>query len=234
MELARPLVFVLTDGSGHTGQSRLVSTMRVLDGTGARKSEVFGRFTDPGIYAAMLDDRGEMLVNLMCELSRILVTEGIDYIAHDAVEGYNPSHDLCWHLACTAARLARKSGREISNFDFLLTGRPDECPAEARNGAVQVALDDAALARKLAAAEAYPELKAEVDGARRSYGNAPFAVEWLRPVTGAPDLSDSDEAPFYERYGESRRAQGRFANVIRKNAHVLPIARMLWKTAAEA
>src|SRR6266699_30347 len=31
VELAQPLAFVLTDGSGHTGQSRLASTSRLVD-----------------------------------------------------------------------------------------------------------------------------------------------------------------------------------------------------------
>jgi hypothetical protein len=36
LELTRPFVIVLTDGSGHSGQSRLASTTRVLAAAGAR------------------------------------------------------------------------------------------------------------------------------------------------------------------------------------------------------
>ncbi len=235
MELARPLVLVLTDGSGRTTQSRLSSTTRVMDATGARAGEVYGRFTDAGIYAAVLNGRQEEFTGVMREMARIFDGEGIDYVAHDAIEGYNPSHDLSWHLAGAATALARKiSGREIRRFDFLLTGRPDQCPAEAQPAAICVTLDDAALERKLSAAETYPELKTEVDATLGKFGKAPFAVEWLRPAPdAAPDLADLDEIPFYESHGEARAASGHYSDVIREREHVLPIARTLWRTAME-
>src|SRR5262245_66068555 len=54
LERARPLVFVLTDGSGHTGRSRLASTSELLRGTGARPGGIYGRFADREVYAAIL------------------------------------------------------------------------------------------------------------------------------------------------------------------------------------
>lgn len=233
MELARPLVFVLTDGSGHTGRSRLASTTRILDAAGARTGPICGRFTDAEIYAAMLQGRRNLIADLLHELARSLVEEGIEYVAHDAVEGYNPSHDLCWHLAGAAALLAGKiSGREIYAFDFLLTGRPDECPEEMQADALRIALDDAALSRKLAAAESYGELKEEVDAALRKFGKAPFALEWLRPARGtATRIEEAGEIPFYENYGEAQKAAGHYADVIRRREHLLPLQRMLWEIA---
>src|SRR5438552_300306 len=53
VELARPLAFVLTDGSGHTGQSRLASTSRLLERTGAAPGGIYGRLTDRALYAAI-------------------------------------------------------------------------------------------------------------------------------------------------------------------------------------
>src|SRR5690348_480507 len=46
MELAHPIVSVLTDGSGHTGQSRLSSTTSLLAQSGARPGSMYGRFRD--------------------------------------------------------------------------------------------------------------------------------------------------------------------------------------------
>ena len=234
MELARPLVLVLTDGSGRTAQSRLSSTTRILRATGARAGSVYGRFKDAEIYAAILHGGQEALTGVMREVARILEGEGIGYVAHDAVEGYNPSHDLCAHLAGAAALLAGKmQHREVRRFDFLLTGPPDECPAQSQAGAIRVALDDAALARKFTAAETYPELKMAVDAAIGKFGASSFATEWLRPVTEtAVDLSDAGAIPFYESHGAARRAGGHYADVIRRREHVLPLARSLWKIAA--
>src|SRR5206468_10486420 len=53
VELAQPLAFVLTDGSGHTGQSRLASTSRLLDQTGASSGGIYGRLTDGVLYTAI-------------------------------------------------------------------------------------------------------------------------------------------------------------------------------------
>ena len=235
MELARPLVLVLTDGSGRSARSRISSTTRILHATGAKAGEVYGRFTDAQIYGVMLRGAHAVLADLLHEIARALVAEGVEYVAHDAIEGYNPSHDLCAHLAGAAALLAGKmGGRVLAGFDFPLIGRPDECAAQSQAGAIHLALDDAALARKLAAAEAYPEMKTEVDAALGKFGRAPFAAECLRPAAPAADLAQTGEIPFYESHGEARRAGGHYADVIRRSEHVLPLARTLWKIARES
>lgn len=235
LEIARPLVCVLTDGSGHTNFSRLSSTTQILDSTGSRAGPVYGKFTDPEIYAAILKGNFEAFVEVMHQLAQSFTEQNIEYVVHDAVEGFNPSHDLCWHLAGATSLLASKtSGRTIRMFDFPLTGRPDDCPNEVRDKSICVALDDEAVRRKLAAAEGYPELKTEVDAAREKFGDAPFAIECLRPAADAArHLEDAGEVPFYETHGESRTASGYYVDVIRLREHMLPLARRLWETATQ-
>src|SRR5438045_2321202 len=46
MAQRRPLYFCLTDGSGGNAASRLASTTRLLDGVGARRGPLFGRYPD--------------------------------------------------------------------------------------------------------------------------------------------------------------------------------------------
>ena len=58
LERVKPVVFVLTDGSGQRGVSRLSSTTRVLERAGARRGPVYGRFTDGRIYDALLAGDG--------------------------------------------------------------------------------------------------------------------------------------------------------------------------------
>src|SRR5438874_11663728 len=55
VELAKPLVFVLTDGSGRTNQSRLKSTTEILNQTRVKRGRIYGRLTDRTAYAAILD-----------------------------------------------------------------------------------------------------------------------------------------------------------------------------------
>jgi hypothetical protein len=58
---ARPIVQVLTDGSGSEGHSRIDSTTTVLDGAAARPGSVYGRMTDREIYRLILAGRSRAL-----------------------------------------------------------------------------------------------------------------------------------------------------------------------------
>jgi hypothetical protein len=230
MEMSRPIVCVLTDGSGSTGEGRLESTSRVLERTGARSGSVYGRMSDGEVYAAIMDHDLDLFRRLADELSGALVAHGADCVVGDAVEGYNPSHDVCRLVINAAVRMAgRARGAPIPNYDFLLMGAPDECPEALRDAAFQLSLDDGALARKLESANGYPEMAGEVEAAIARFGVAPFRRECLRPVDLADRLGwTADEPPFYERHGEKRVAEGVYDRVLRFREHVLPVAEALW------
>ena len=72
LEQARPEVFVLTDGSGHTGRSRLASTSRLLARAGARPGCIYARLTDRDLYATLLDGQLDVFVRLAVELGEAL------------------------------------------------------------------------------------------------------------------------------------------------------------------
>ena len=46
LEAVQPTVYVLTDGSGRASQSRLASTMRLLQQARAQRGAIYGRFSD--------------------------------------------------------------------------------------------------------------------------------------------------------------------------------------------
>src|SRR5438067_11729203 len=173
MEKSRPLYFCLTDGSGGSARSRLASTTRLIEKMGAAAGPIYGRYSDKAIYGLLLQGRVDVFVELAQELSAALVAAGVDCVAGDAIEGFNPTHDVCRLLIDGAVRMTeRRTGRRLRNFDFVLDGAPDSCPEPLRETAVRVCLDDAALERKLAAALAYPELRTEVEGEVQSFGRA--------------------------------------------------------------
>jgi hypothetical protein len=231
MERARPLVFVLTDGSGSGGEARLASTTGVLARTGARPGPVYGAMSDREIYSAILGRDFARFTALADRLAERLAAEGIDYVVGDAVEGYNPSHDVCRLVTNAALRMAgRARGATPASYDFLLVGAPDQCPEDLRPRAVWLALDAEALERKLAAARAYPELRGEVEQALERFGVAPFQTECLRPVDPGEPYGGWDPArvPYYETYGEKRVAEGVYDRVLRFREHVRPLADALW------
>jgi AcrR family transcriptional regulator len=250
LEAARPRVFVLTDGSGRSGRSRIDSTSKVLRRAGAEPGSVYGRFTDQEVYRAILERDYDPLLETVAEFAGALVREGAGAVAGDAAEGFNPAYDVCRMMINAAAEMARRlGGRRIVNRDFLLVGRHDTCPPELRAGATWLRLDDDALERKLEAARSFPELKDEIDAALAGEllalrqhpelaagspfkSNAPggesYRVECLRPADGRLVSGEFDgRPPFYESHGERRVAAGHYRRAIRYREHILPLASAL-------
>jgi hypothetical protein len=250
LEATRPRVFVLTDGSGRSGRSRIDSTTKILRRAGAESGSVYGRFTDQGLYRTILEHDFDPLLETVAEFAEALVREGAEAVAGDAAEGYHPAHDVCRMMINAAAEIARRRGvRRVVNRDFLLVGRHDDCPPRLRDGATWLRLDREAFERKLEAARAFPELKAEIDAALegellavRQYpelaaespfnyntpGGESYRVECLRPADGRLVSGEFDgRPPFYESHGESGVAAGRYRRVIRYREHILPFAEAL-------
>lgn len=234
LELTRPVVFVLTDGSGSHGISRLDSTTSLLARAGATPGSIYGRLSDRELYRAILAGDLGLFTALVDELAQGL--EDVDVVAGDAVEGYNPGHDVC-RLLLNAALLYREEGQRPASFEFPLIGSPDDCPAEDLGAALRLELDEESLRRKLEAARAYPELAGEVDAALAAHGTGSFQVECLRPVRYGLDIGHIghrfSHPPFYETYGEKRVAQGHYGEVIRFHQHLAPLAEGLGRHVAE-
>jgi hypothetical protein len=224
---------VLTDGSGHTGASRLASTTAVLERAGAAPGSIYGRLTDREVYRALLDGDLDLFSGLADELARALERAEIAVLAGDAVEGFNPGHDVCRLLINAAVQRLEGAGHSLRNFEFPLEGAPGACPAEDLGEALRLDLDAAALERKLAAAAAYPEMAAEVERALASHGRAPFGVECLVPVRYGLEIGGrSAQPPYYETYGERQVAAGIYREVIRFREHLTPLAAGLGSRAA--
>lgn len=220
LELRRPRVHVLTDGSGPDRSSRLDQTAIVLANAGATPGAIYGRFTDRAVYAALL--AGD--VGPFCALAEELAEDlrDADCVLADAAEGYNPTHDLCRMIVDAAVR---RLGRRLLSYEFALD--PDAPP---RPAALALDLDDAALERKLAAARGYRGLEAEVAEMERR-GLEAFACEVLSVAGPVPEF---DAPPFYETFGLKRVAAGLYAEPIRYRPHVARVAAALgrWREAA--
>ncbi len=245
---SRPLVAVLTDGSGNTGESRIDSTTRVLDAADARPSAFYGGFTDAQCYAGLLARNGDLFIGMAEELADVLVTSRMEMVIGDASEGWNPIHDIWRSVVNTAVRLAsHRLGRDIRNLDFLLFGSHSAAAPMCAADAIVMQLDDVAYDRKLASGEAYRELHAEVAAAIKGTTSAlvgspslsaeldrrlgglngdSYRVELLRPVHDTPAAPFSGDR-VYELYGEMMVAAGRYREAIRHDRHLAPIEAML-------
>jgi hypothetical protein len=230
VERVRPVVYVLTDGSGGFDLPRVDASRAVLADAGAAAGGVFGRLTDRDLYAAVLDGDHALFERIALDLADALVAADVDHVVGDAAEGYNPGHDVCRLVTDCAVAL---TGRPIARWDFTLVGRPDgpAGPGEA----ARLTLAPAAAARKLAIAESYPDLAGEVDHALRTFGVEAFATECLRRLETDGAWTPEGDAPcFYEQFGEYQVAAGRYARVLRHGEHMRPLAAALADLAARS
>jgi len=234
LALAKPLTFVITDGSGTTGTGRIASTGAILRDAGGSCGSVFGALTDRAAYDAILARDVALFGDLSTAISLELVAHGITSVSGDGWEGYNPVHDVCRLVIDAAVALAsQRSGRAIANWSFPLVGRPDFVPPGEETRVV--VLDEAAFARKLEKADRYRELAADVEWAFAEYGREAFRTEVLTRIA-RPAWDDArflHEKPFYEEHGESRVRAGKYAELIRYREHIVPIAEGLRELAAQ-
>jgi hypothetical protein len=212
----------------------LASTTRILEQTGAGRGSCYGRLSDAALYSAILNLDVDLFSSLVREIAGYLIDQRVACVAGDALEGYNPAHDACRLVIGCAVEMTRRSGKgQVRNYDFALAGpsggRPDTLPGEA----IRLTLDEAALARKLAAARAYDELASEVDSAVRENSTEAFRVECLRPARNSEKGERfASEKPYYEQYGERQVAAGYYREVIRYQEHFRPLADRLWSEVA--
>jgi hypothetical protein len=217
MERVRPLVAVLTDGSGATGIPRVDESRALLTRAGARPAATFGTLTDRDAYAALMASDAEPFLREVEGLTSALHAESARAVVVDAAEGYNPVHDVCHWLGRAAVTRARRSGSPIDLFELDLISHPD-----GTGDGLRIHLDDAAFARKMDATTRYSALRAEAESAFDRYGHEAFRVEFLRRVNGAPPPPAS-WVPYYEEVGEARVRAGRYPSVLRYGTHVKPV-----------
>src|SRR5947209_6163642 len=91
----RPVVHILTDGSAHSAEAHLGMTAALLREAGARAGTIFGRLSDAEAYTMILERNVALLGSLVADLAHTLQKEQPAILVCDAVEGYNPVHDLC-------------------------------------------------------------------------------------------------------------------------------------------
>jgi hypothetical protein len=184
------------------------------------------------MYRAILEQDMALFVELAERFATLLVDHAIDSMAGDALEGYNPTHDVCRLLIDKAVSIAEhRHRRSIKNYAFPLiaTASSAEVPAEAW----RTTLSPVQLAQKLAESRRYAEaaggeLPAELDKLLKASGQAAFAQEVLYPMDTAAALARfQSEKPFYEVHGEKRVAAGQYTDVIRFRQHMAPIAAAL-------
>ncbi|TWT77623.1 hypothetical protein Pla123a_14190 [Posidoniimonas polymericola] len=223
-EIARPDVAVLTDGSGHGGESRVYRTKQWVEQNGGRMTGFCAPLTDRQLYEAVLGGDLTLLKTTTESLAEVIAAGGYDYVVGDAPEGAIMGHDVFRAVLDAALILARRAtGRPLASYDFPLEATPGSVRPELADRACFIHLDDAAVDRKIEVGMAYEEIRGEVVRAVETYGREAFAVECLRPSLTESGLAAFEGAADYERHGEQQVARGRYTEVVRHAEHVAPL-----------
>jgi hypothetical protein len=225
----------LTDGSGRGSAPRISRSRRLLADLQVGVDSSFGNCSDQDVYAAILQRNTAFFCDQTRRLVKAILCHGINFVAGDALEGYNPTHDLCRWITNAAVTMAqRKSAFTIVNCEFLLTESASDANARHSAECLHFELDDQGLTHKLACAFAYDEMASEVRSALDRCGREYFAIECFRRVEQPFVDRPYAQTPQYESWAEQRVATGHYRTVIRHKQHVSPIMEAIRDFAAGA
>jgi hypothetical protein len=222
LECVRPIVTVLTDGSGSTGTSRVAESSAVLGSVGARRGPMFGALTDRESYRALLERDAAPFVSQVRRLTQLMCAEGVTTALVDAAEGYNPVHDVCHWMTRAAVARARDLGTPVELFELDLLAHPD-----GNGSGLRLTLDDSAFERKLRALSRCSGLAREAAALFELHGKDAFRVEFLRRVVIDQPPPAYEWVPHYEEVGAQRVKAGTYAAALTYAAHVRPVIDML-------
>jgi hypothetical protein len=213
MEIVRPAVFLLTDGSGATSPPRTAYSEACLRGVGARPRGAGLMMPDRRWYEAILRHESRPFLAVIDAIFAEARRLGATLIVSDAVDGYNPMHDLCAAIGAAVVTRLRRHGLPAQHLVSAVT------PGATAPIAAEFRLDPAAQGRKRAAIEAYLPL---ADEARRLAEAEPryLTAECLRkPSFAWPD----SWSPAWESTGRGRVAAGLYDKAIEYRRHIRPM-----------
>ena len=230
---------MLTDGSRARGPHRASPRRRrCSDRPAAACGRVYGRFSD---RAALRSHARRAACDLFLALADELVggpgrERDAGLVVCDAIEGYNPSHDVC-RLLTGAAVDARAAATGATDRRLRLSARRQPrrlSGAPASGGAVGWSSTPRRSRASSRPRTAYPELRGEVTAALEALGAAAFRVECLRAARRGQRRPDVRRRPAVLRASRrATRGRGRLSRrASRFREHVRPIADALREAAA--
>jgi len=226
----RPHLIFLTDGGG---ARRVEQTEQGLERIGLRDRAQFLDYPEAAFYDALLQrDEGlfhEVARRIRAALERI----GPEQVLCDAVEFYNPVHDLS--LPIVLAALADAGGVAVFEVPLLYQVPGDteryavqRMPASRAADSTVVQLTEAELNAKLAARdEVYSLLREQLGPVLGLLPDAHFACEEIAAAPAALPVPDGERVLRFEWRGKLHQQSGAVDRVITYAEHYLPVAASL-------
>ncbi|KYG74815.1 hypothetical protein EV198_0684 [Roseivirga ehrenbergii] len=229
----KPLVVFLTTGSGNTGNPRIQGSIELLESLGPKVFKPFEPFTDRQIYNLIMEGNFDEFAKVKSALKEFIKEHNVKRIVGDALEGFNPSHDLCRYLINGTVQ-DLSSNSSLANYDFLQDEVFKNVDTLKNKDDIILTLDDDELQDKLSACRVYSQLKFEVDRFFNKYGVDFFRLEYFRKITNTNQISTWEaKMPFYEIHGRKRVEEGIYKNALLFEDHMKPLANFLLKTTGQ-
>jgi hypothetical protein len=239
VQRVRPRLVFLTDGGG---ERRVAETCRALGelNLGLLEQCTFLNYAENEFYAHLVDGNHSFWREVVGGLATALEDAAPTRVACDAVEFYNPVHDVS--LPLVRAALDR-AGLPCPVFEVPLVHQqlaPTEryvvqrFPSHRSAAALAVALTAEELARKLRALEeTYTCLTEQMGSVLRSVPREQLAREEIAPARSGLVPPGEDCVLRYEWRGRQLRQEGAVAEDIKYAQHYAPVARTLLAMAGD-
>jgi hypothetical protein len=223
------LIF-LTDGGGG---SRILDSKKGVASINLLDRAVFLNYPEAQFYQSLCDRDDSFFRTVAGKVSALLKTWRPRQILCDAVEFYNPVHDLS--LPIVVAALEGPDAKALFEIPLMhQNASPAESyevqrlPASRRNQQIEIHLSDAELHQKLSAAnQIYARLISELGLSIADLPDSQLSTEVVAPATLSISKPAGDQTLRYNWRGELRVERGDFSEAITYQKHYVPVASAL-------
>lgn len=228
LQSCRPTLVYLTDGGG---EDRVEQTRRGLREIGLLDRAHFLDYTEQSFYDALLDCDSKFFAEVAARLRGVLESIRPEQVLCDAVEFYNPVHDLSLPLVRSAL-----AGLEAKVFEVpLVYEKPAasesyeiQRPADAGSGDIELPVADAHVDVKIRARdEVYTILTAQLGELITGIPRLHLTREHLVPARAPLPAPGPAMVLRYERRAKLLLERGEIDRMITYRGHYLPVAASL-------
>lgn len=230
IQRVRPTVVILTDGGG---EQRVAQSRRGLERIGLLDRTSILGWREADFYGALLDGNVEFFRAVALRVRREIEAIEPEEVLCDAVEFYNPVHDLSLPIV----RAALNGEGDIAVFEAPLIyqkgGSPESYeiqrfPASRGDGQIVVHLNEEELAHKLwARDEGYESLRQQVGPLLRDLPAEHFATEVVGPAADTLPKPGNDQTLRYDWRARLLLERGQVKGAITHADHYVPVATSL-------
>jgi len=231
----RPHFVFLTDGNS---QRRFGESRAGLAAIGLEEQATYLKVREGSVYEAFLDRDAAFFRDLVERVRAVVDAVEPEQVFCDAVEFYNPSHDMS--LPVTRAALAGRPDPELFEVPLIYerkSGSPkyvmQRVVPSRRDDAVRIELTQEEAARKLHARdEIYGLLREDLGERICGISAEDLALEEVRPADAGPSALPDECVLRYEYRGELLKQSGEVQRALTYSDHYLPVARELFAAGA--